>query len=344
MPNPLRLGVIGAGLKAADYARSWVKMPEVAFVASADVGVQSRRRLADICTAAGKPEPREFDDFRDMLAACRDEMDAVYVSTPHAFHAEQAIAVVEAGLDLLLEKPMVTTVPEAEQLVAAQRKSGATVVIAFQGGLSPLVLDTQRRARAGEFGALVNVGATIFEGWKESYNGHWKQQPEISGGGFMFDTGAHMMNTICLLADSDFERVSAYMNNRGKPVDITCAVSARLKSGALCTFTAAGEGPPGCASYMTLFFSEAIIRIDAWGGWREISMPGVSAIRETAETLDNPMKTFLAIRAGELENSSTVENGLRFAQLWDGIKASAAQDGDSILIEAARIEPQSGVR
>ena len=89
-------------------------MPEVVFVASADVGVPSRRRLADICTAAGKAEPKEFDDYRDMLATCRDEMDAVYVSTPHAFHAEQAIAVVEAGLDLFLEKPMVTTVPEAE--------------------------------------------------------------------------------------------------------------------------------------------------------------------------------------------------------------------------------------
>ena len=103
------------------------------------------------------------------------------------------------------------------------------------------------------------------------------------------------------------------------------------------TFTAAGEGPQGCASYMTLFFSRAIIRIDAWGGWREITMPGLSGARETVETLDNPLKTFIAIRAGEAENSSTVENGLRFAQLWDGIKASAARNGDSIPIEDARV-------
>jgi predicted dehydrogenase len=334
MSNPLRLGIIGAGLKAADYARSWVHMPEVAFVASADVNVPSRRRLADICTAAGKPEPQEFDDFRVMLAACRDQLDAVYVSTPHAFHAEQAIAVAEAGLDLLLEKPMVTTVEEAERLIAAQKQTGVTIVIAFQGGLSPLVLETGRRAEAGEFGELVSVAATIWEGWSESYNGHWKQQPEISGGGFMFDTGAHMMNTVCLLADSGFARVSAYMNNRGKPIDILCAVSARLESGALVTFTAAGEGPPGCASYITLFYTQAIIRIDAWGGWREISLPGQVAKRETAETLDNPMKSFLAIREGAAQNSSTVENGLRFAQLWDAIKASAARDGESIQIGA----------
>ncbi|MGO7565856.1 hypothetical protein ACC754_44415, partial [Rhizobium johnstonii] len=50
--------------------------------------------------------------------------------------------------------------------------------------------------------------------------------------GFMFDTGAHMMNTVCLLSNSDFDSVSAYMNNHGRQVDIATAVSARLKNGA----------------------------------------------------------------------------------------------------------------
>ena len=100
-----------------------------------------------------------------MLAECRDELDIVYVSTPHAFHAEQAIAVAEAGLDLFLEKPMVTTVAEAERLIAAQKKSGVTIVTAFQGGLSPLVLDTRRRALAGEFGELIAISGMIWESW-----------------------------------------------------------------------------------------------------------------------------------------------------------------------------------
>ena len=64
----------------------------------------------------------------------------------------------------------------------------------------------------------------------------------------MFDTGAHMMNTVCLLADSDCERVSALMNNRERSVDVVCAVAGRLTSGALLTLNAAGDGPAGCAS------------------------------------------------------------------------------------------------
>ena len=334
MSQKLRLGVIGAGLKAAEYAESWARMPEIQFVALADTSETSRKRLIDVCTAAGAPEPKGFADYRDLLAKCRDELDIIYVSTPHASHAEQATAVAEAGLDLFLEKPMVTTVAEAETLIAAQKKTGVTIVTAFQGGLSPLVLDTRKRALSGEFGELIAISGMIWESWSSNYEGHWKQQPEISGGGFMFDTGAHMMNTVCLLANSDFDSVSAYMNNHGKKVDIATAVSARLKSGALATLTAAGEGPPGCASYITFFYSKAIVRIDAWGGWREISVGRTSEPREEAEILGNPMKNFLAIRAGTMENSGSVEMGLRFARLWDAIKESAAADGTPVRITA----------
>jgi predicted dehydrogenase len=306
----------------------------VEIIAAADVSGASRARFVDICVKAGGIAPRQFEDYREMLAKCRSNLDAVYISTPHASHGEQALAVIESGLDLFLEKPMVTTVAEAKALVEARSRKNSTVVVAFNGALSSLVRDTSRRAVAGEFGKLVSVSASIWESWRSNYEGHWKQRPEVSGGGFMFDTGAHMMNTICLLVGSDFERVSAYMNNYDKPVDITCAVAARLQNGALVTFTAAGEGPKGCASHMTLFYEKAIVRIDAWGAWREIEIDGKSGGREMAEAPHGvgPMKSFLAVRDGTEENPSTVENGLRFARLWDAIKASAAREGESVRV------------
>jgi predicted dehydrogenase len=325
---------------ATHYAHSWVSMPEVAFVALSDVNAASRRKFVDICRGAGRPEPREFDDFRSMLTTCRDELDAVYVCTPHALHAEHGIAVVESGLDLLIEKPMVTTVAEAERLISARDQSGSTVVVAFQGALSPLTADTRQRAQAGEFGELVSVSAAVWENWSSRYEGHWKQQLDLSGGGFMFDTGAHMMNTVCLLADSDCERVSALMNNRKRSVDVVCAVAGRLTSGALLTLNAAGDGPVGCASHLTFFYTRAMVRIDAWGAWREISADGNPGIREEVEIRNNPLKSFLAIRAGSAENLSTVEAGLRFAHLWDGIKASAARSGESVVIRSGAMTPR----
>lgn len=321
----LRLGVIGAGLKAADYARGWAAMPDVQIVAAAEVSATSRDRFAGVCEGAGAARPEAFADADAMLAAMQGKMDAVYVSTPHVFHGANALAVVEAGYDLLLEKPMVTTQDEALKLAEAEQRTGRTVVIAFQGGLSPLIHDTRDRARRGEFGELVSVNASIWEGWKDNYAGQWKQDPAISGGGFMFDTGAHMMNTVCVLADSEFVRLSAFADNRGLRVDLATAVAARLANGALVTFNAAGEGPPGCASAITFFYSKAIVRVDAWGKWREIA-----DVREEGEVRDTPIQTFMAVREGRLDNPSTVANGLRFAKLWDAIKASAAGDGSAV--------------
>lgn len=329
----LRLGVIGAGLKAADYAKGWAAMDDVHIVATAEVSEVSSKRFGDTCKAAGAARPAEYADADSMLVAMQGQMDAVYVSTPHVFHGANALAVVEAGYDLLLEKPMVTTVEEAMALVEAEKRTGKTIVIAFQGGLSPLLHDTKERARRGDFGDLISVNASIWEGWAKSYAGQWKQNPEISGGGFMFDTGAHMMNTVCVLADAEFERLSAYANNRGLRVDLVTAVAARLTNGALVTFNAAGEGPPGCASAITFFYANAIVRIDAWGAWREVTVNGVAEPRETLEIVDTPMLTFQAVRAGKLPNPSTVANGLRFARLWDAIKASAARDGETVRIE-----------
>src|SRR5258708_37277767 len=116
----LRLGVIGTGHMAAHYAQSWVAMPEVAFVAVSDVNADSRRKFRGICRNAGRPEPREFEDFRSMLAACRDELDAIYGSTPQALHAEHGIAVVEAGLGLVMEKPSGTRVQETRRRVSSR--------------------------------------------------------------------------------------------------------------------------------------------------------------------------------------------------------------------------------
>jgi predicted dehydrogenase len=331
----LRLGIIGAGLKAAEYARGWTAMPDVQIAALAEIEPASRQRLSDICAASGRPRPAEYQTDQAMLQAESGRLDAVYVATPHVFHAGNALAVVEAGLDLLLEKPMVTTVAEALALVEAEKRSGRTIVIAYQGALSPLVHDTAVRARHGEFGDLVSVSAAIWEGWANNYAGHWKQKPAISGGGFMFDTGAHLMNTVCLLADAEFVRLCAFANRRGLEVDLVTAVAARLSNGALVTFNAAGDGPPGCASNITLFYTKALVRIDAWGGWREIASGGGATSREVGEIVDTPMHTFKAVREGRMPNPSTVTNGVRFARLWDAIKESAAADGKPIAIAAA---------
>ena len=152
----------------------------------------------------------------------------------------------EAGLDVLLEKPMVMNAQEALSLIETRNRTGSLLVVAFQGGLSPQVREVARLIASGELGELLNVTGMVWQGWKKGTIGTWRQVPEIAGGGFLFDTGAHMMNTVCTLVGEDFQTVAAWTDNRGTPVDINGVVMGRLQSGALVTINGCGDSIPVC--------------------------------------------------------------------------------------------------
>ena len=123
------------------------------------------------------------------------ELDAVMIVTPHAFHFAQATAALEAGLDVLLEKPMVMDAIEAVELIRTRDRTGRLLVVGFQGSLSPHVRAAAAMLRAGELGAILNMNALVWQDWHYWSQGTWRENPVLSGGGFMFDTGAHMLNT-----------------------------------------------------------------------------------------------------------------------------------------------------
>jgi predicted dehydrogenase len=236
------------------------------------------------------------------------------------------------GLNVLLEKPMVTTVEEAQALQKAQQESGKELVVAYQGGLSPLVHQLKKDIKLGTYGPLVSLSANIWENWADTYSGHWKQMPEISGGGFMFDTGAHLMNTTSMLCDKEFASISALMQNRGKPVDIVTAVMGQLTDGTLFTMQACGE-TIGCTSRIECYFSHHIIRICAWGRWMEIEDKEGNVTRQEQESANNLINIFQQTLKGEMDNPSSIQQVLQMARLWDAIKESASNKGQAVFLD-----------
>ena len=97
---------------------------------------------------------------------------------------------------------------------------------------------------SGEVGALLNVDALVWQDWAEQTAGTWRQDPAISGGGFLFDTGAHMLNTVADIAGEEIAEVAAWLVDDGRPVDIRGVVIARLASGALVTMNGVGRAIP----------------------------------------------------------------------------------------------------
>jgi predicted dehydrogenase len=276
------------------------------------------------------PPPNEPDLAR-LLEQYGAELDAAFIITPHAYHYVQTRACLEAGLDVLLEKPMVINASEAEGLIEARDRTGKLLVVAFPGSLSPQIRTAVALLRRGTLGTILNISGIAWENWRTPNIGTWRQVPALSGGGFFFDTGAHMLNSITDLAGEDFSEVAAWLNNRATSVEILGAVIARLKSGALVTMNACGDTCTRSTSDIRVFCTQGVIFTDIWGHFLNLQRAGQAQPEPVPVPASMGVwQQFLAVRSGEIPNPSPPEVGLRMARLWDAIQASAAQDGKRV--------------
>ena len=323
-----RVGFIGTGIMARAHLREMIDLENTTVTAVCEPSPAAYAQLVELFDQHARPAPPNEPDWERFLARFADELDAVIIITPHAFHFRQATACHEAGLDVLLEKPMVLTADEAEALIATRDRTGRLLVVAFQGSLSPQVREASRLLRSGELGPILNISATVWQDWATLTTGTWRQDPTLSGGGFLFDTGAHMLNTVADLAGEDFVEIAAWLEDDGRPVDIRAAVIGRLASGALVTMNGCGSAIPSCHSEIRVFTTGAILRTGIWGETLEIQRSGASTLRKVRAVAGLPVwEQFLNVRSGRIPNPSPPEVGLRMARLWDAIRASAAAAG-----------------
>ncbi len=331
-----RVGFIGAGVMARVHMKSMIERPDTTVVAVCEPSPTSYAAVGELWSRYGRSAPPNEPDWERFLERHGPELDAVVIITPHAFHFPQAMASLAAGLDVLVEKPMVLTADEATALIERRDATGRLVVVAFQGSLSPQVREAARLLRSGELGPILNISAVAWQNWASGTAGTWRQDPAVSGGGFMFDTGAHMLNTVADLAGEDFTEVAAWLEDDGHAVDIRATVIARLASGALVTMNGCGSAIPSCQSDIRVFTTGAILRTGIWGEALEIQRSGGSKLRKVRSVTAVPVwEQFLNVRAGRIPNPSPPEVGLRMAKLWDAIRESAAAGGRVVRMPAA---------
>lgn len=329
MTDPVRVAIIGCGGMARHHIRALVKQLDTTTISVVcEPSPQAYELAAALFEEADLTPPPNQPDLERLLTDYGDQLDAAFIITPHAYHHDQTKACLEAGLDVLLEKPMVINAAEAHSLIETRDRTGKLLVVAFPGSLSPRIRKAVRMLRSGELGALLSISAVVWQSWGPGTAGAWRQDPKISGGGFLFDTGAHMLNTIVDLAGEEFVEVAAWLDNRERPVEVMGAAMGRLKSGAMVTMHACGEAIPSCSSDVRVFCSQAILRAGIWGDLLEIQPYGEKVLRpvEAPPSL-GAWQQFLAVRNGQIENPCPPEVGLRMARLYDAIKTSAAQRG-----------------
>jgi predicted dehydrogenase len=335
MTAKVSIALVGLGSMARFHLKEILKQTQTTTIkVVCEPSYEAYQKVQDIYSAANLQPPPNQPDFDLVLAQYANQLDAVFIITPHVYHHDQATACLEAGLDVLLEKPMVMNPQEASSLIQTRDRTGQLLVVAFQGSLSPEIRKAVSLYEAGVLGELQSISATVWQNWGELSTGTWRQSPELAGGGFLFDTGAHMLNTVVDLAGEDFIEVAAWLDNNDRPVETQGVVLGRLASGMFVTLHASGETIPTWGSNIYAFYSKAILRTGIWGEHLEIQYAGEESFKSVAvpDSL-GVWEQFLAVRNGTLPNPSPPEIGLRMAHLYSAIKTSAAAKGQPVSLD-----------
>ena len=191
----LRVAFIGTGGRSVCYARAYGAHQDINVVALADPRPENRKTMADRSGLANGFT--EFDDWRDMLDAHND-LDGVVICTPNYLHAGQAVACLERGLPVALEKSLATTQEDCERIVAAEQANGGRVLLGFVLRTTPFYSKIYEWISGGAIGQIVSIQADELPGLGVTSimnRSQWRRHSAQSGGS-MLEKCCHDMDIL----------------------------------------------------------------------------------------------------------------------------------------------------
>jgi predicted dehydrogenase len=318
--KPIRLAIIGTGNRAFAHLAILKSLPGYQVVALADPTPENLDRAATMA-----PGAKTYTDYRKLLAE-RKDVDAVVVITPSFLHAEVTVAAFDAGLPVLCEKPMATTIEDANRMIEASRKSGKLLYIGFQKRLVPVTVKMKELAAAGEIGKIGFVSGNLFRGdWNPR---SWKYTDPRTGvatnwryltfteGSALLEDGVHEIDSLNWMIDDRVVRVTASGGNNvyknRETVDHVATIveyaSGVKLSFELCLF-APNAGPAG--RRMVLIGSEGVMYPE--NDKVAIRKNGARAVRYV-DVVDDTPKSITENAVGSAQDSETYKQYLLFAR------------------------------
>jgi len=191
MTSPLRLGLVGLGSMGRNHLRVISNHPETILAAVADPDT------AALETAAGAPGTRRFADPLEMIRQA--DLDGVVIAAPTTAHMPLALAAIDRGVAVLVEKPLAATVDDGLAIVAAARKRNVRVQIGHVERYNPAVLEMGRLLRAGWLSTIYAITSRRAGPFPA----------RIRDVGVTVDLGTHDVDILCWIAGERPVRVYA---------------------------------------------------------------------------------------------------------------------------------------
>ena len=223
-PSLLRFGMIGCGALGLVHAERLNAIPGVQVAALSDPSQPAMQHVTtELASTSSIPQ---FTDYREMLA--KTELDAVCISSPNRLHVEQLLASVERGLHVLCEKPLSLSPAEVTQVVAATKRTGRVVAVAYQSRYRRDARILRQALQSGKWGRITSVHIFSTEDWITPNVGTWRHDPARCPGGFFADANGHQLDLLFWVTNMAATDVHAKIEQRGTPIPIATWGDARL--------------------------------------------------------------------------------------------------------------------
>ena len=257
----LRVGILSfAHVHAPNYAVVLGGLGSAEFVGVADDDADRGREAAD---RYGVPY---FQGVEDLLGA----VDVVVVCSENRRHAEGVIPALRAGVDVLCEKPISTTVEDAREMIRVSEETGRRLGIAFPVRYAPAVGRAREIVRSGAIGRVLAVNGTNHG----QPPGGWFLDPEMAGGGAVMDHTVHVVDTLRFVLGVEVRSVYAEIGNffGTESVDdagiLTLELEGGIADGAFATVDPSwsrGAGYPTWGDFtLRITGSSGVLEVDAF--------------------------------------------------------------------------------
>jgi predicted dehydrogenase len=253
----VRVAVIGCGAIARR-----VHLPAFK-TAGADIVAFASRSSGSAEAASAEWGGGEItDDWR--LVLDREDVDAVDICTPNRLHAEIAIAAAAAGKHVLVEKPMATSVEDADRMIAAAAALGVTLMPAHNLRFAPPLVAMRDAVAAGRVGTVTSVRSAFGHGGPEGWapDATWFRNPDEAGGGALLDLGIHMADLVRAVTADEVIEVAAFLSGAHPGNEDAAACVLRFASGATGTLQASWTAQPGPDLQLTVFGTSGTLHVD----------------------------------------------------------------------------------
>lgn len=225
MPKQWRCAVVGAGMVGSTHVRVIPTLPNAKLVAICDPKKENAETALKKAELAPVPI---YPSLKEMLSS--EQLDVVHIATPSGLHMEPALEAVEAGVNVISEKPLEITLERADRIIDAAAKKGVKLGVIFQNRWKAENRAIKQAAEQNRFGKVTWAGS--FTPWFRpekyyedvSWRGTWK----FDGGGAVMNQSIHSIDLLQWMA-GPVRRVSAYAGTRCHPKietedTLTCAL------------------------------------------------------------------------------------------------------------------------